>query len=165
MLTSKLPRGKTQGVYCSVILSDRSVTFGFIPTQMRMNIMRKTSLAFIAFSLFSSAFVEIGGLSGHSPVYANEASCSAVVGHATTGGAIRQQLEMMAHCNFAESLSSAEISIEHTKNLDQSQVNLRVDKTTPARSSYPAYCPPISSELEPEDFAFREALEKCRYGT
>lgn len=98
-----------------------------------------SSIWLIAFSFVPSVLIELGVLSIHAPAYANEES--------------------------KPDSPTEDVVVEQPKQLEQSQVNPRVDEITPNSNDYPAYCPTISSQLKPEDFEFREALQKCRYGS
>ncbi len=47
-------------------------------------------------------------------------------------------------------------------NSEKSRSN--VDRSTSIDSSYPGYCPAIPPGAKPDDWQYREALQKCIYG-
>ncbi|GAB4319459.1 MAG: hypothetical protein OHK0047_01600 [Leptolyngbyaceae cyanobacterium] len=99
-------------------------------------------------------------------VHANERSCPPVLGTATTGGAIRQQLEAIARCNATDSTSNIiKTSVDPTKATPPLKRNLNIDEAISEDSVYPTYCPGLPRGVKPGDLGFREALERCKYGS
>lgn len=98
----------------------------------------------------------------------NSEVCQQTFRPATTGGAIREQLEAMTKCRLSSpQSSSSEPSSEQSKNTSPivDDTNINTPGSSVDNSSYPAYCPALPPGVKPGDFEYNEALYKCKYGS
>lgn len=84
---------------------------------------------------------------------------------------IELQRDAIAPCNsINQQANNSKESLGQSKS-EAAVSGAVVEKTTRIQptdakvdSFYPAYCPTLSSKLSPEDYLFRQTLERCKYG-
>lgn len=119
----------------------------------------------------SSISIAVIGTLMSSTAFAAERSCSSMTVMATTGGAAQAQLEAIAHCQSTRSTpmnTRVSLSQPDDWSMPMQSEPMQPQLTQPDAKTeeiYPAYCPPLPGNLEPGDFGFREALERCKYGS
>ncbi|QZZ22306.1 hypothetical protein J5X98_07960 [Leptothermofonsia sichuanensis E412] len=120
----------------------------------------------ITLTCLSSVSVVFAGLSIRSTAFAAERACSSVLSPATTGGSIREHLEAIARCHSSgQSSSAGRSSFTQSKQMSPAEMNLIPGSSSNLEDIYPAYCSPLPGGVKPGDFAFREALARCKYGS
>ena len=89
----------------------------------------------------------------------------------TSGGAVRTHLEAQSK---PKNPSSSETPVPAKPPTDEAlnERNTKLEETNQANKpdsklndAYPAYCQPLPSWVKPEDWEYREAWYKCKYGT
>ncbi len=124
------------------------------------------SAATITLACISSISVSLLGSSIATKALAAEGTCSFLIGSTTTGGSAREQLDAIARCNSIRQPSAvAEPAIQPGTKMSSSKITPDIVQTESRDNGYPAYCTSLPAGVKPGDFAFREALELCKYGS
>jgi hypothetical protein len=121
--------------------------------------------ATVALTCISAISVGLASPSITSKAVAAEGSCIFLSGSNTTGGSVRTQLDANANCNATnQPTTMAKPSIQPRVTMSSIQLVPNVVRSSNRDNGYPAYCTPLAAGVTPGDFAFREALEQCKYG-
>ena len=135
------------------------------PQTRRSTMKKMISAATITFACLSAITVGFAGSPIGSRAVAAEASCAFLSGSTTTGGSVREQLDAIAHCHTPSQPSvGAQPSLQPATKMTAIQIPSNAVRSSNQSSHYPAYCNPLPAGVNPGDFAFREALQQCKYG-
>ena len=105
------------------------------------NVLCATIIAFAVASPLSATIV--GGAIA-TAASAAEMACQTTLKPSTTGGMAREALDMAQNCQTS-------VSVERPAHMKD--------------ATYPSYCPTLPSWVQPGDAYYRDAAERCKYGS
>jgi hypothetical protein len=101
----------------------------------------------------------------HSTAYAAETTCEFMPSSAATGDFIQQEIDAIAHCNAAKDSTSLAETVHLTKSTSSHLDNTNTRDTQEVQDENRLFCPAIPHGTTAEDFQYRAALERCKYGS
>jgi len=128
--------------------------------------IRYTSLVLVSVASISTAWM---GASISSTGYSAEPICNSSLEYALASRATQEKQSMSLSCTLVKQRENPVKSLfEQPKSNSLSEATASTTRAKLSDSKpdnfYPAYCPTVSSRLNPEDFLFRQTLERCKYG-
>jgi len=121
--------------------------------------------ATITLSCLSTIPVTLISTSLHSTAYAAEATCEFMPSSAATGDFIQQEIDSIAHCNAVQSSTSSPETVHMTKSMRSNPGRINIWNTQEVQDENRLFCPGIPQGSTAEDFQYRSALERCKYGS
>jgi hypothetical protein len=101
----------------------------------------------------------------HSTAYAAETTCEFMPSSAATGDFIQQEIDSIAHCNAVQSSTSSPQTVHMTKSMRSNSAHINTLKTQEVQDENRQFCRGIPQGTTAEDFQYRTALERCKYGS
>lgn len=101
----------------------------------------------------------------HSTAYAAETTCEFMPSSAATGDFIQQEIDSIAHCNAVQSSTSSPETVHMTKSMRSNPAHINTLNTQEVQDENRLFCPGIPQGTTAEDFQYRTALERCKYGS
>jgi len=121
--------------------------------------------ATVTFACGSAIGVTLVSSSLNSTARAADAVCELTSSPAATGGVVQQEIDAIAHCNSKKHSDSTMELFSTMKNPSPTAVNSQtVNSHAPIRDDRLS-CPGIPQRASAEDFQYRAALERCKYGS
>lgn len=130
--------------------------------QFSRSVIMKTLLcaATIAFTVASSLSATIMGGAIAPAAFAAEMACQTTLKPSTTGGMAREALDMTQTCQMTQSEQDG------VRPVSMIQPSASVERPSQMEdTTYPGYCPTLPSWVQPGDAYYRDAIERCKYGS
>lgn len=113
-------------------------------------------------------FSTVSGILINSPLHAAantvEKTCELATGSATTGGAIQRQIDTITHCTNTSSNKVMDIGLTTQQSIIQPIISSEIT-TSPAIDENRSFCPSIPLGASADDFQYKQALARCKFGS